>query len=99
MLVQPAVRATLVYRWALQILTALSETFRNEIIHVDIVSLDCFWLFEDSSIALVAFQSADFVSLKGIVIKVMRNVERGLDIHGCRIYSTSDLLGRLTLLD
>ncbi|KEQ60474.1 uncharacterized protein M437DRAFT_68022 [Aureobasidium melanogenum CBS 110374] len=55
----------LVYRCALQILSALSEIHRNGIIHMDIVSPDCFWLYEDLSIALVGFQSADFVSLKG----------------------------------
>ncbi|KAG9704219.1 hypothetical protein KCU60_g5522, partial [Aureobasidium melanogenum] len=55
----------LIYRWALQILSALSETHGNGIIHMDIVSLDCLWLYNDLSIALVGFQSADFVNMKG----------------------------------
>ncbi|KAG9664696.1 hypothetical protein KCU98_g16492, partial [Aureobasidium melanogenum] len=55
----------LVYRWALQISSALSEIHRCEIIHMDVVGSDCFWLYEDLSIALVGFQSADFVNLKG----------------------------------
>lgn len=55
----------LVYRWALQILSALSELHRNGIIHMDIVSPDCFWLYNDLSIALVGFQSAGFVNLRG----------------------------------
>lgn len=54
----------LVYRWALQILSALSEIHRNGIIHMDVVSPDCFWLHDDLSIALVGFQSADFVNLR-----------------------------------
>ncbi|KAG9664087.1 hypothetical protein KCU64_g917, partial [Aureobasidium melanogenum] len=55
----------LLYRWVLQILPALSEIHRNEIIHMDIVSSDCFWLYKDLRIALVGFQSADFVNLEG----------------------------------
>ncbi|KAG9765644.1 hypothetical protein KCU73_g336, partial [Aureobasidium melanogenum] len=55
----------LIYRWALQILSALSEIHHNGIIHMDIVSPDCFWLYDDLSIALVGFQSADFVNMEG----------------------------------
>lgn len=55
----------LVYCWALQILSALSEIHRCGIVHMDVVSLDCFWLYENLSIALVGFQSADFINLKG----------------------------------
>ncbi|KAG9671909.1 hypothetical protein KCU99_g7395, partial [Aureobasidium melanogenum] len=55
----------LIYRWGLQILSALSEIHGNGIIHMDIVSPDCFWLYDDLSIALVGFQSADFINMKG----------------------------------
>lgn len=55
----------LISRWALQILSASSEIHRCGIIHMDIVSPDCFWLDSYLSITLVGFQSADFVNLEG----------------------------------
>ena len=55
----------LVYRWALQILTALATIHSEGIFHMDIQSLDPYWLREDLSIALVGFMSASFVNLRG----------------------------------
>lgn len=55
----------LIYRWALQVLSALSVIHNHEIIHMDIVSPDSFWLRQDLSLALVGFQSADFVNAQG----------------------------------
>lgn len=55
----------LIYRWALQILSALSVIHSHGIIHMKIIDQDSFWLREDLSIALVGFLSADFVNLNG----------------------------------
>lgn len=55
----------LVYRWSLQILSALATIHKKGIIHMEIGSLKSHWLREDLSLALVGFMSADFVNTRG----------------------------------
>ena len=55
----------LVYRWALQILTALSVIDSHGIIHMDIAVQESFWLRQDLSLALVGFLGAKFVNTRG----------------------------------
>jgi len=55
----------LVYRWALQILTALSTIHSKEMIHMDVQSTESCRLREDLSLALVGFVGSSFWNLRG----------------------------------